>query len=297
MPDIKKFISSGGRPRAAIFMSGSGSNAERLLKSLKKSKAPSWEPAVIVTDAPLTSRAREIASANSLPLVENDIREFYRRGGEPRVSLRTERGRELRELWTAELREALKPFDPAFGILAGFVPLCNITADMPCLNVHPGDLTVEENGERILAGLHTVPIERAIIEGHRFIRTSVIIAGPYTGAGGGMDGGHIIGLSEPVEIDMKGFGVPELRKIRDSRPSARPAGGFKDRLEEIAEFNQNRLKELGDWIVFPPAVSDFAAGLFGEDSSGALCCLTDGEWRKIKTVIYSASGKREPVAI
>ena len=41
----------------------------------------------------------------------------------------------------------------SLGILAGFVPLTNLTSDFPCLNVHPADLTVTApDGRRLLAG-------------------------------------------------------------------------------------------------------------------------------------------------
>ena len=129
---------SPAKPAAALFMSGSGSNAERLLSELQKTSAPSWRPVAIVTDNPQGSRAAELAKSYSLPLIALDIREFYRMRGEQKISLATERGREIREEWTDELRRLLQPFRPDFGILAGFVPLCNITGDFPCLNVHPG---------------------------------------------------------------------------------------------------------------------------------------------------------------
>ena len=277
-------------PHAAIFMSGSGSNAEKLLESIGNKGKASWAASMIFTDAPLKSRAAKIADDYKIPYSELDILEFYRKRGETKVSLASEKGREIREEWTEEVRKILRPFEVDFGILAGFVPLTNITSDFPCLNVHPGDLTFEENGRRIFVGLHTVPIETAIIRNCRSLRSSVIIAQTYTGRGGEMDSGPVLGISSPVKIDLGGNNPEDIDKIYGSRPPQRPPGGYKDLLEEIARKNQENLKINGDWMVFPPAVKDFASGKFGYDESNFLYYLVDGNWKKIKTVEYSQTG-------
>lgn len=291
---IKSFFDCPSIPEAAIFMSGSGTNAEKLLESLKTSTNPAWKASVIVCDRPAKSRAREIAASHNLPLIEHDIVKFYAAKGEKSISLKSERGREIREEWTCELRKMLEKYPVSFGILAGFVPLTNITSEFPCLNVHPGDLTVEENGKRILAGLHTLPIETAILKGHDNIRSSVIIAEAYTGAGGEMDSGHIIGLSEAIRIDLQGKSIEYLKKVQESRPPEKPKGGWADELEKIAEYNQEQLKMKGDWQVFPPAVRDFASGKFGTDENKSLYYKSVNNWIPVKTVIYS-NGNAEPV--
>jgi hypothetical protein len=227
-------------------------------------------------------------------LVELDIAEFYKARGEARASLATPRGRELREEWTDALRAALKPFAPDFGVLAGFVPLSNIVGDFPCLNVHPGDLTFEKNGRRLLVGLHTIPIELALAEGLRSLRSSVILAQPYSGSGSEeMDSGPVLGVSPEVAADFQGNSLESLLALRDARPAQRPPGGFKDALEALAALNQERLKERGDWTVFPPVVRAFAEGRYALDAKGALLWLSgDGAWLPVKTVEFSSSGAR-----
>ncbi len=290
---VNNFLNArSGKPSAAIFMSGSGSNAEKLLESIQDGTKAFWRAALIFTDAPLKSRATEIANKYDIPLVKLDILEFYRIRGESKVSLATEKGRLIREEWTAEVRKLLMPFNVDFGILAGFIPLTNITGDFPCLNVHPGDLTVEKGGRRLLVGLHTIPIEKAIIEGIPFLRSSVIIAQPYTGKGGEMDSGPILGISSPVKIDLMGEDIEELKRIYYDRPSQRPPGGYKDSLEEIAKKNQENLKMGGDWVVFPPAVNDFASGKFAIDESGSLLYQSEDRWKKIRTVEYGKNEKK-----
>lgn len=284
MKSLLKHRNDGKAPHGAIFMSGGGSNAEKVLEFREKTSA-SWLPAVIITDAPETSRATEIAAKFDLPLVELSIREFYRQHGENKISLATENGRHIRQLWTDALREKIAPFAIDFGILAGFMPLCNITGDFPCLNVHPGDLTVERDGRRLFVGLHAIPTELAIVNNFKTIRSSVIIAQPYTGKGGEMDSGPILGISPELQLDLQGFTCAQLLEIYNNRPERKPAGGWKDALSEIASTNQERLKEKGDWVVFPQVVNDFAAGKFAIEN-GDLYFKEDDTWKKTTTREY-----------
>ena len=64
---------------AAVFLSGSGTNAEALLNDIQNDSDAPWRASVLVTDKPETSRAREIAAKFNLPLVEHDIIAFYKR--------------------------------------------------------------------------------------------------------------------------------------------------------------------------------------------------------------------------
>ena len=287
---LQDFFSKNSKPNVAIFLSGSGTNAEKLLESLENPKYNTWNPSVLVTDNPNKSRASEIAKKYSLPVVELDIRVFYQERGLKTTSLATEEGRKVREEWTDSLRKLLAPYSIDFGVLAGFVPLTNITSDFPCLNVHPGDLTVEENGSRVLVGLHTIPIERAIINGFDSLRTSVIVAQTYTGVGGEMDSGPILGLSDKVKIDLKGNNLDELINIYNLRPTKRPIGGYKDLLEEVAKHNQELLKVDGDWKIFPPTVAAFAEKKYALDADepNTLLYKDQDEWKVIKTVVFKA---------
>jgi len=277
------------RLRAALFLSGEGSNAARLLEQWSPDLA--WEAVVVVTDRPETSRAAELAARYGVPLLGHDILRFYQEHGENRVTLATDHGRRLREDWTAELRIRLAPYRPDFGILAGFIPLCNITADFPCLNVHPGDLTYLRDGRRYLVGLHQIPIERAMLAGLASLRSSVILAQPYTGGGHEeMDSGPLLGISTPVNIDLEGHKPEELQRMYDRRPDKKPASGYGDELERLARRHQERLKQDGDWVVFPAAVRDFAAGKFGLDKQRQLYFQDESVWRSVTTVEYDRQG-------
>jgi folate-dependent phosphoribosylglycinamide formyltransferase PurN len=284
-------LDAGTKARLAIFMSGSGSNAERILEKARRDSNPPFEVMAVVTDAPETSRARDIAEAYSLPVIEHDIRAFYAQKGESRISIATARGQQIREQWTDALREKLAPLGLHFAVFAGFVPLTNITGDFPCLNVHPGDLTYLKDGSRHLVGLHTVPVERAILEGLDYMRSSVIQALPYTGKGDDMDNGPILGISGEVPIDLRGHSIDQLRECALNRPGKRPRGGFGDVLEQVADYNLEALKVNGDWIVLPSVVFDYSRAAFGTDSNGRLHYRIGGKWHPIETVIYEDSGQ------
>ncbi len=277
--------------RVAVFMSGSGTNAEALFRYCAGRSACRFAPVLIVTDAPETGRAREVAAAWSVPLVELDIRKFYAERGEQAISLISERRRVIRAEWTEALRKLIAPWEIDFGVLAGFIPLCNIAADLPCLNVHPGDLTCEENGRRMLAGLHYRPVETAILSGHPALRSSVILAQPFEGSGEAeMDSGPILGVSVPMPLDLEGESVESLKAVQAIRTHA----PYRDRLREIAHANLERLKICGDHMVLPRAADDFAAGRFGLDQ-GKLRFLNDGgKWTPVRTVEYG-SDERKPL--
>ena len=289
-------VPAGEKPRVAIFLSGSGSNAEKILErhASEKGGAP-FDIVALVTDAPKTSRANELGERFGIPVVAEDIRDFYHARGETRVSIATPAGQAVRKEWTDALRAKLAPLKVTFALFAGFVPLTNLTQDYPCLNVHPGDLTYLKDGQRHLVGLHEIPVERAILDGLDYLRSSVILAGSYSGRGDDMDNGAILGISAPMEMEVPEEELKRFQAIAAGRPARRPVGGFRDELETFASDQQSRLKEAGDWVVFPPVVWDFAADRFYIDSeNGALFFRSSGKTMlPIQTVEYSSDGSRE----
>lgn len=273
---------------AAVFLSGAGTNAEVLLRDIQNDPHAPWRASVLVTDRPETSRARELAAKFQLPLVEHDIVTFYRAAGEAKVSIRTGNGMRLREEWTDGLRAKLAAYPIDFGIHAGFITLCNITADYPCLNVHPGDLTVMEDGKRVFAGLHLGPTEYAILAGYSGIRSSVIVAQQVSLGATEMDEGPILGISGSMPLDLCGYTLEELQAAKERRAGKTPAEYANDILRIVASRNVDRLKEYGDWEVFPRVVRDYAAGAFTFSP-----LKYHGE--EIRTVVYKSGCSPIPV--
>lgn len=246
----------------AAFMSGSGSNVTRLLELQQKLTSEGscpFEVVALVTDNPDPEecRAREIAAEfGELPLIELDIKAFYRDRGHPRVSIKSDRGYEIREEYSDQLWSMLEPYSPDIAALGGFVPLTNLVGKLPTINVHPGDLSVMRDGQRYLVGLHTIPIKRAILMGIGELRTTTILATPYTKKLE-MDEGPVLAISRPLPIEL-----PDEVTLDDLKMAAN-----KGRLEELAKEHQNRLKEVGDWEVFPLTVKLVAEGRFALDDS------------------------------
>ena len=101
--------------------------------------------------------------------------------------------------------------------------------------------------ERILVGLHTVPVERAILEGLDSMRSSVIVAQPYTGSGGEMDSGPILAISEPVPIDLCGTSREALAAAALSDVLAEWSGlGYNSRAVRLREARRQRWEEEGE---------------------------------------------------
>ena len=246
----------------------------------------------LATDAPDSGNAYELGKEFHIPVVALDLKKFYREHGEDSIKLDSPHRRELRQLWSDRMYELLAPYAPDLGILAGFVPLTNLTGKMPCLNVHPGDLTLKDAaGKRLLAGLHILPVERAILAGYPALRSSVILAQPYTGDGSAeMDTGPVLGVSAPVAIDLSGATLDELRALEAARVRGVPVA---DKLREVAKYNVERLKVAGDHVVLPHAVGDFAAGRFYADGERLGYLGDDGKLVPALTVENHTDGERK----
>ena len=291
-PEAKIWQEKAGRPRrGAILMSGTGANAEALLADVAaRGEASPWRCMVMATDAPETSRAREIAAAAGCPLVELDIRAFYRARGLETISLSTEAGRQARRAWTEALWRLLEPYRLDFALLAGFVPLSDLPAHLPCLNVHPGDLTVvDAAGGRPLAGYAYKPIERVLCDdAMTSMRSSVILPSPIFAAEATVDDGPVLGVSPEVPVDRGGRSAAELRAIRAAR---RPGTPPDDELRQLARQNLEKLKRQGDLAVFPAAARAFAEGRFARAGSRLFFHAKEG-WMEVSTVEFGPAGER-----
>ena len=287
---------SAARLPAAILMSGTGSNARRLLER----REPSYEVRLILTDNP-ASNASGIASEHGVQCVVADIRAFCADAG-PRegeyAMLRNGEHAALREGEYAALREgeyaALR--DPErraaydcelaavlarYGVrlvaLAGWdwVVGPRLCGSFLIANVHPGDLRVRDaNGRRRYVGLGWIPTAKAILAGERFVHSSTHLVTPE------LDGGPIARVSRPVPVDLP-QGVtaasilPEGARLSDVIRDINYNGGRRygtALLYTHSRSVQERLKEQGDWVEFPRTVQSLAelvlAGRLVQDSQG-----------------------------
>ena len=272
------FIKKEQKAKIAIFLSGTGTNAQKILEYEQKlGKNGFFQTTCLVTDCPKSSKANQIGNQYNLPVVELGLKKFYLRHGLKTTSLISEKGREVRHLWTHKLIELLKPYQLDFGVFAGFVPLSNITDYLPCLNIHPGDLTYQVNGRRILTGLHTLPIARALEHNLVVLRSTVIVATSYQNTGVGMDEGTIIALSKEVPVKLS---TSYDKLLQDEQL-----------LQKTLQENQENLKVNGDWQVFPYAINDFAKGIFYLDQNDKLLININKNYLNCQYIEYDRENK------
>lgn len=245
-----------GRPmRVAAFMSGSGTNIMKLIEREKALKAKAgyspFEVIFIFSDrSDGFCHGERIAYETGIPYFSNDIRSFYRLR-ETKRTVATSEGLSVRREYDLVTGRLIKAFEIDVIALGGYMSY--ITLDR-CINVHPADLSIETHGgKRRFVGDHAVL--DAISSGETVLRSSTL----WTDRG--VDTGPILMVSHPLRVEL-----PESIDsiIKD-----------KIRLTQIAKEHQQRLKEVGDWKIFPLTVEMIARGRFALDDSNMV--YVDGQ--------------------
>lgn len=237
---------SAGRPmRVAGFMSGSGTNIRRLLAYEQELGAVGdgspFETVFIFSDRSDGRCAGErIALENGLPYVSYDIRAFHRRGGLNR-SVATAEGLAARRDYDRVARRLVEAFQIDVVALGGYMSFTTLDR---CVNVHPADLSLcLPDGRRKYVGDDAV--RDAIAAGEISLRASTL----WTDQG--VDTGPLLMVSNPIPVTL-----PESLDALVRDP---------DRLRKAADEHQERLKEAGDWKIFPRTIEMIARGRFALD--------------------------------
>jgi folate-dependent phosphoribosylglycinamide formyltransferase PurN len=261
---------------AAILMSGTGSNARRLLEQ----PDPRYEVRLLFTDNPASNAAR-IAAEFGVPYAELDIYEFCGARKAEYAALRDGeraalRNAERRAAFDQRLAALLRRSGARLAALAGYdwvlgPELCRAFL---FVNVHPGDLRVRDgNGRRLYVGLGWVPAAKAILNGERLVRSSTHLVTAD------LDGGPIARVSRGVPVELPDGLAPEkllppgvsLKEIiRDLGAGGKIHG--RQPIVRIARQAQELLKIQGDWVEFPRTVQALAELLL----EGRLIQATDG---------------------
>ncbi len=235
-----------GRPmRVAAFMSGSGTNIVKLLdleKALReKENASPFEVIFIFSDrSDGSSRGEHIALEHGLPYASYDIRAFHRLRG-LRRNVSTSRGLEARKDFDRVPGLLTDAFEIDVIALGGYMSYTTIQG---CVNVHPADLSIKNpDGSRKYVGDHAVL--DAIAGGEKELRSSTL----WTDRG--VDTGPLLVVSEPIPVIL-----PDTLEALKADPG---------RLAQAADEHQERLKEAGDWKIFPLTVEMIARGRFALD--------------------------------
>lgn len=239
--------------RVACFMSGSGSNVRKIIE---KSKEPdsSFKVVLIFTDTSNDKtdkmgnrlcRALQIAREYEISYEFIDINDFYKERGQ-----KNKKDLTIRPDFDRLVVEKIEPYNIDLIALCGYMsittyPLLNRYLGK-IINVHPADLSIVEGEERKYTGIHTV--RDAILQGEKEIRASTHIVREK------VDHGEILIISKPVEIHLSN--KFSLEKVRSD----------KEFLNQLVNEFQNKLKEVGDWIILPLSIQMIGEGRFALDN-------------------------------
>jgi len=232
--------------KVAAFMSGSGTNIVKLLeheRRLEKEEGRSpFEVVFIYSDrSDGRCRGEAIALEHGLPYFSLDIRAFHRRRGIQRT-VATPEGMAAREEYDAVARRLVSAFGADVIALGGYMSYTTLKG---CVNVHPADLSIKNpDGSRKYVGDNAVL--DAIAAGERKLRASTL----WTDRG--VDTGPLLMVSAPLEVAL-----PDSLEGLKADP---------ERLQRVADEHQERLKEIGDWVIFPRTVEMIALGRFSLDT-------------------------------
>lgn len=236
----------------AGFMSGSGTNLIKIIEWAKqleaeKGKSP-YRINVIFTDNK-NSNAGLISEKFNIPLETFDILDFYRSKG-----YSDKKELSLRGAFDREIVKILGRYNLDLIALAGYMSI--VTQPLldafngRIINVHPADLSVKTGGKRKYTGAHAV--RDAILAGEKKLHSTTHIVRDK------VDYGEILLISEGISVI-----IPDKLSLEDLGKTDK-----KNFLLEIVNRHQNRLKEYGDWKVFPLTLQYIAEGRFAVDTEG-----------------------------
>ena len=242
----------GEKMRVACFVSGSGTNARKIIERSTKPDSR-YEVALIFTDVrddryyksgKKRCRAKDIAEEHGIPYECEDIRDFYRSRGH-----KTRRDLSLRPEFDRLVVEKINPHEIDVIALAGYMSITTRPLleayDGRIVNVHPADLSVMEGGDRKYVGIHVV--RDAILAGEGELRSSTHVVREE------VDRGEILMISKPLPVELP-EGVDLGLLERDD-----------ELLAKVVDEHQERLKELGDWVIYPMTLQMIAEGRFALD--------------------------------
>lgn len=246
--EIKPFYDpeqSEGPMKVAAFMSGSGSNIRMLLKReneliRERGKSPFHVVFIFSDRADGKCQGEKIALENGLPYLSYDIRKFHSIRGLKRTVASAE-GIDARRAFDTAARNLVDIFGINLIALGGYM---SVTTIERCVNVHPADLSVlTSDNKRKYTGDHAVL--DAIVNGEKSLRASTL----WTDQG--VDTGPLLMVSDPVEVTL-----PEpLDSLKNNS----------ELLKSVVDEHQEKLKEKGDWVIFPRTIEMIAEGRFAFD--------------------------------
>ncbi|MFP4174393.1 MAG: phosphoribosylglycinamide formyltransferase, partial [Halobacteriales archaeon] len=138
-------------------------------------------------DAPGVEALRE----RGVPVETTDLEAFYDERGAPTTDLG------VREEFDERTRELVEPYRPDIVMLSGYMRILTppVVSAFPVINVHPADLRIEEDGERVYTGFD--PVRDAVLAGENETRSSVHLVTED------VDDGPLLVVSRPFPVERE----------------------------------------------------------------------------------------------
>lgn len=177
--------------RVVGYCSGSGNTLWKALevqKEMEKTGGCPYEIVGLFTDKP-GSKCIAVAEANGIPVACLDMAAFYAERGKPMKDM------DVRREYDAACLPLLAEMKPDLILLAGYVwAVTDVVSGVYAMaGVHPGDLTIQKDGVRLLAGANGV--KAAFRHNRPEVRASSYLVTNE------LDGGPILITSPAVPVD------------------------------------------------------------------------------------------------
>ena len=224
--------------RMAAFMSDMGSNLKKILElqeNLEREGKRLFKVVMIFTDTAdeTVCNARKIAEEYKVAYYYTDINEYYRKLG-----YTDKKDMKIRQQYDSETAKLLKMHKVDVVALCGYMSIITkpVIGNFLTLNVHPADLRIKDgSGRRKYAGcVGPDCVKKAIMNGDKEIRATTHIVSEE------VDSGQLLLVSKPVKLDTN----------------------------ITAHEYQQKLKEEGDWKIYPETLRLLAEGRFSADEKG-----------------------------
>jgi phosphoribosylglycinamide formyltransferase-1 len=235
-----------GQMLVAALMSGSGTNVRKLLEleeMLRDTRGESpFEVVAIFSD---TEKSNAVAIGR-----EYGVSSYIRSFKEFKAQRPGQDKWDIRRAYDQQTVELLKPTGATVAAYGGYMLVATepLVKGFLGVNVHPADLSIlNEQGRRKYVGDHAV--RDAIAAGEKGLRATTHIIESE------VDQGKILMMSSELPVDIPDeFEQESLEYIAAS----------------IADAHQSKLKEVGDWVVFPRTIQYLAEGRYAKDPNGVL---------------------------
>jgi folate-dependent phosphoribosylglycinamide formyltransferase PurN len=218
--------------RVFVFFSG-GASGFRYLADEDPNYDEVYEVVGAFTDSP-DAPGVEAVRDRGVPVESTDLEEFYAERDAPTTDLG------VREEFDERTRELVEPYDPDVVVLSGYMRILTepVVSAFPVVNVHPADLRIEEDGERVYTGFD--PVRDAVLSGETETRSSVHLVTEE------VDDGPVLVVSRPFPVEV---GMVDTLRDRDE-----------EALEDYIGAHQEWMKWRGDGPALAKTVELAAQG-------------------------------------